>query len=115
MCPPGLYGERESGMKKVLVFLTLTIVLLICSVSCIGQTKHTHNFGEWSTTKNPTCIEDGVKTRYCDCGEKQSDVIPAINHNYVDGVCSNCGDVYTEIFGKCFIKFVICSLHCAIF
>ena len=51
----------------------------MCLVSC-GQTEHTHKFGEWSTTKNATCNEDGVKTRYCDCGEKQSDVIPYINH-----------------------------------
>lgn len=78
-------------MKKVLVFLTLTVVLLLCLVSCFGQTEHTHKFGEWSTTKNATCTEDGVKTRYCECGEKQSDVLPAINHNYVDGECANCG------------------------
>ena len=78
-------------MKKVLVFLTLTVVLLMCLVSCFEQPEHTHNFGEWSTTKNATCTEDGVKTRYCDCGEKQSDTISATGHNYVDNVCTNCG------------------------
>ena len=76
-------------MKKVLVFLIVTVALLgITSCNLI----HTHSFGEWSVTKNPTCTEDGVKTRYCDCGEKNSDVLPAINHNYVDGECANCGD-----------------------
>ena len=69
-------------MKKI-VFLMLMITLLMCFVSCNqGGTQdptpeHTHNFGEWSATKNATCIEDGVKTRYCNCGEKQSDTIPA--------------------------------------
>lgn len=78
-------------MKKVLVFLSLTLALLLCLVSCFGQTEHTHKFTEWSVTKNPTCTEDGVKTRYCDCGEKQSDTISATGHNYVDNVCTNCG------------------------
>ena len=45
---------------------------MICLTSC-----HYHMFGDWSVTKNPTCNEDGVKTRYCSCGEKQSDTIPA--------------------------------------
>lgn len=71
----------------------------MCLVSCNqGETQnptpeHTHKFGEWSTTKNATCTEDGVKTRYCDCGEKQSDTIPSVGHNYVNNVCNNCGDV----------------------
>ena len=60
----------------------------MCLTSC-----HNHMFGDWSVTKNPTCTENGVKTRYCSCGEKQSDAIPAIGHNYVDGECANCGDV----------------------
>ena len=77
-------------MKKVLVFLTLIVTLLLCLASC----NHEHSFGEWSVTKNATCTEEGVKTRYCDCGEKQSDVIPATGHNYVDYVCTNCCDIH---------------------
>ena len=61
-------------MKKVLLFLSLTVVLLLCFVSCNEGTEHIHNFGEWSVTKNPTCTEDGVKSRYCECGEKQTEV-----------------------------------------
>lgn len=89
----GLKRESDSVMKKVLIFLTLTLVLLICFVSCDGQDEHTHNFGEWSVTKNATCTENGVKTRYCECGEKQSDDIAAIGHNFIDNVCTNCSFV----------------------
>ncbi len=73
-------------MKKASVLLILTLTVLLCFVSCyFGGTQdptpeHTHNFGEWSVTKNPTCTEDGVKNRFCDCGEKQSDTIPAKGH-----------------------------------
>ena len=87
--PPGFSGESECLMKKVLVLLALVAALVLCLVSC----SHIHNFGEWSVTKNATCTEDGVKTRYCDCGEKQSDVMPATGHSYIDSVCINCGDV----------------------
>ena len=69
-------------MKKVLIFLTLTVVLLMCFVSCDGQGEHTHSFGEWSVSKNATCTEDGVKVRYCDCGEQESETIPTVDHVY---------------------------------
>lgn len=83
-------------MKKVLVLLALAVALVLCLVSC----GHEHSFGEWSVTKNATCTEDGVKTRYCDCGEKQSDVIPATGHSYIDSVCINCGDVKESLVCK---------------
>ena len=44
---------------------------------CLTACRHTHKFGEWSTTKYATCTENGERARYCDCGEKQSDSIPA--------------------------------------
>ena len=33
--------------------------------------QHTHTFGEWITTKEPSYTEEGVSERYCPCGEKQ--------------------------------------------
>ena len=97
--------------------MALVVALLATLASC-GQggtptptPEHTtHNFGEWSATKNATCTEDGVKTRYCSCGEKQSDTIPATDHNkqvipavestctengLTEGVkCLDCGEVF---------------------
>ena len=84
----GLKRESESVMKKV-ALLILSITILICLVACNqGQNQnptpeHTHSFGEWSVTKNATCTEDGVKVRYCNCGEKQSESIPTLNHTVV--------------------------------
>ena len=84
----GLKRESDCIMKKV-ALLILCFTILICLVACNqGQNQtptpeHTHSFGEWSVTKNPTCTEDGIKARYCDCGEKQSDTIPALNHTTV--------------------------------
>ena len=76
-------------MKKIVVFITLILALIMCMASCDllksldPQPEHTHEFGEWSTTENATCTKEGVKVRYCTCGEKQSEVVPKSSHNVV--------------------------------
>ena len=46
------------------------------------------------TGKAPTCTEDGGTYAYCQvCGEDKLTTQPATGHNYVDGECTNCGDV----------------------
>ena len=57
--------------------------------------EHTHSFGEWTVTKAATCTEPGEQTRSCDCGYSETQVIPAKGHDYVNGVCANCGAVQT--------------------
>ncbi|MBR5144500.1 MAG: hypothetical protein IKW53_05570, partial [Clostridia bacterium] len=75
-------------MKKI-ALLILCITILMCLVACNQGNnqnttpEHTHSFGEWSVSKNATCTEDGIKVRYCDCGEKQSENIPHLNHTEV--------------------------------
>ena len=59
----------------------------------ISITAHTHNFIEAGRT-DPTCTESGSITNVCECGETQTEEIPALGHDMVDGVCSRCG--FTE-------------------
>ncbi len=40
-------------------------------------TDHVHEYGEWTETKAATCAEDGEKTRTCECGNTEKEVIPA--------------------------------------
>ncbi len=56
-----------------------------------------HTFGEWITTKEPTCA-DGEEQRVCTvCRHTESAAIPATEeHNFVNGVCTVCG---TEFYG----------------
>ena len=53
---------------------------------------HTHEYGSWVTTKVATCTEDGISTRTCDCGEKETNTISALGHNEVidDAVEKTC-------------------------
>ena len=72
---------------------------------------HEHVFGEWTVTKEATCTEAGERERVCECGEKETEAIPALGHDYKETdrvaatceeagkivyTCANCGDVKEE-------------------
>ena len=41
---------------------------------------HVCVFGEWVVEKEPTCVETGLKARYCECGASETEEIPVIAH-----------------------------------
>ena len=52
-----------------------------------------HNFEE--CIKEPTCTEDGSCAMICSrCSAEKgkTEVLPALGHDYVDGICSRCGE-----------------------
>lgn len=79
-------------MKKIIALMTAIIIIACGLTSC----NHQHNFGEWKVLKSATCTENGLEARYCDCGEKQSEIIFA-NHNYINGVCTFCNEAKNDI------------------
>ena len=95
---------------------TLVIILLaIWVVSCLvftacGEPEHTCSFGEWTVIEKATCTEAGLKVRVCECGESQTEIIPA-GHSYTPVVkaptCTeqgftthtcHCGDSYVDAY-----------------
>lgn len=62
---------------------------IIVSQSEIKATGHI--FSDWKTEKTETCTSEGIKTRACFCGEKQTEAIPTTAHSYINGVCTVCG------------------------
>lgn len=81
-------------MKKLILLTISILVILIVLVGCINNsnsnennsntdnTIHTHSFGEWTVTKEASCIEYGLKIRTCECGEHEEETISVSNHNY---------------------------------
>ena len=68
-------------MKRLsIIFLFISVLFLF---SACG---HEHVFGEWITVKEATCTEEGVKERSCECGEKETEQIPMIDHEYKEKV-----------------------------
>ena len=57
---------------------------------------HEHTFGEWIVTVPATCTEEGEEQRTCACGETETRTVAALGHNYVDGVCTRCGESLVE-------------------
>lgn len=51
-----------------------------------------HVYANETVTKQPTCVESGESTSYCECGATKKTVIPATGeHDYKNGVCTVCG------------------------
>ena len=50
-----------------------------------SESQHKHSYGEWNQTKAPTCTEEGEKERVCECGDKQTEKIPALGHTFAEG------------------------------
>ena len=43
---------------------------------------HTHTWSGWAITTNPTCTEEGVETRTCECGDSETRKVDKIDHDY---------------------------------
>lgn len=64
-----------------------------CTVCGWSEPCTEHHYVE-TITKEPTCTEDGEKKLVCDkCVDTKTEVVSATGHHYVDGICSDCGDV----------------------
>lgn len=67
---------------------------------------HTHSFGDWQTLTEPNCGVNGLRIQRCDCGEENTQTLPATGeHNWQkvsidNGVttykCSDCQGIRTE-------------------
>lgn len=81
------YKEKRSIKRIITVSLTsvaILLVLIMSLVSCFnpGDNSHVHSFGEWTVVKSASCEENGIRERYCDCGEKQSEELYAVGHTF---------------------------------
>ena len=90
--------------KKFASVLTICF-LLVLAVSC--SLEHTHKYGEWTLTKEPTMETEGSAERECTCGEKEIAVVPTLATTEVwtarttEPTCSKEGSIeYTSVYGK---------------
>ena len=60
-------------------------------VSRVTTTVPTSGHSYESVTTDATCTESGKTVYTCPCGDSYEETIPALEHNYVDGTCTNCG------------------------
>ena len=61
---------------------------------------HVHDYSAYVTVVAPTCTTDGYTVYTCVCGAtRRGDPTPRLGHNFVNGVCANCG--LTEAEAPC--------------
>lgn len=80
-------------MKKICLLLTIAI-LALSFTSCNIFHKH-----EWQKylVKSPTCTENGILKELCiECGDIELSEINPLQHNYVNGVCTECNATPTD-------------------
>ena len=57
----------------------------------VASAEHVHSYEAVVTA--PTCTEGGYTTYTCECGESYiADETPALGHDYVDLICTRCGE-----------------------
>lgn len=89
----GLSGRYELNGENIVFYVdffgttqvanqgTLKNHVLTIEGGTFVSEKHTHNFSEWETTRQATCILDGLETRSCDCGVRETNTLPPLGHN----------------------------------
>ena len=86
-------------MKKTSAFFlgaSLLVLLLCMAFSACGKCKE-HTYGDWTTSKEATCTQEGEETRTCEkCAEVEKRVVAAKGHTItavaeVPGTCASDG------------------------
>ena len=106
-------GRGSNGMLTMVVGIIIAVALLIFLPILIFalisggdggrlELNHQHLYGAWQTVTKPTCTTEGVRVRYCKCGENQTDAIKVTSHSYGSWVvltpatCSSVGEKMHE-------------------
>lgn len=84
-------------MKKIMSLLLSLLMLIsvgVVNVSAEESEEHQHlSTSEGIIVKEATCKELGLIQYTCDeCKETYEEEIPIKGHNFVDGICSTCGE-----------------------
>ena len=86
-------------MKKQLSRI-LPLAMVLATILLLTSCGHKHTNGEWTIDKEATCVENGSKIRSCECGEVETENIPAKGHTSgewitdVEATCTETGTKY---------------------
>ena len=68
-----------SAIVAAVAVITVVLIVLLSGQNDNNGDTHTHNFGNWTITKNATCKDEGEETRSCECGETETRKIDKID------------------------------------
>ena len=74
------------------------VLLSVCVFSACGE-NHTHSYS-WYLAKSASCTKDGILEGVCECGNKVFEELKSTGHNFINGICDNCGQNESNILQK---------------
>ena len=82
--------KTQKHFSRSVLCSLLVVLCIVLFAACMFQENHTHEMGEWTITKNPTCTEDGEKIRLCEgCDQKETAPIQALGHDWQEATCES--------------------------
>ena len=92
------------------------------SSSSSGGYSHTHTWGNWTITKEPTCAETGTQTRTCTgCGQVETATIVKLAHTPGTAAtcttaqfCTVCGEKLADALGHDYQGAITTEATCAV-
>ena len=64
---------------KNILFMCIVIGVCVTMLASCGN-SHSHKWGLWEQIKAPTCTENGVEERKCECGSSEKQEIKSTGH-----------------------------------
>ena len=95
-------------MKRFLTFALALLMLLSLLPSVLADSPHTHNWKEKSRVE-PTCTKDGYAVYTCSCGERKTEKLPALGHEWAEKVYTGYADC--EHYGVFYWVCSRCGAH----
>ena len=106
--------KTQKHISRRILCSLMVVLCIITLASCRMFSSHTHEWGEWTVSKAPTCTAAGEKTRQCKgCGEEESLVIELVEHDWREATCTtpktcaNCGTTSGEALSHSYTQEVV--------
>ncbi len=105
---------KKSDVKKgltfaisALLFCLFVILSGVALTSCktVFTSSHTHEWGEWTVSKDATCASQGQRERVCECGQTDTESLDTVEHTSDEWVIDE-----QATFRDCGQKHQVCSV-----
>lgn len=87
--PPQTSPVKPKANPVTIASLAIAAVSVVAAIAIVvgglgknNEEVHIHSYGEWSVVKEATCETNGIKERFCNCGEKQTDTVYSQGHEF---------------------------------
>ncbi|MBQ6273040.1 MAG: hypothetical protein IJK63_02310 [Oscillospiraceae bacterium] len=74
----------KTTRRLLCLALALVFAAALLPAAALAEDGHTHDWQERSRTE-PTCTKEGSVTYTCSCGEKRTEILPALGHDWDEG------------------------------